>query len=182
VNVARPHTVGGYVLTKPIEGSEPQLSIGSSSSPTIGGLGRSLVQAGNRTSNADWLSSDLVVIRLVGAPRAEVIAKIRRCRQVSRRGSLWAGEYGAVGQFGRREVIAISVRSSDPQGESGVTPPHFKFGAPVPDQTKLGVTLPPDSGTPRPNYVFAGNHPPNYEGTNDGRILSFADPWLLPQS
>jgi len=74
---------------------------------------------------------------------------------------------------GREVVRSISEGT-------GVTSAHLKFGGPVPDQAKLGVTFPRDSGTPRPYYVFAGSHPPNCEGTNYGRILSFADPWLLP--
>jgi hypothetical protein len=43
---------------------------------------------------------------------------------------------------------------------------HFvdEFGVPVLDQTKRGHA-PSDSGTLRPNYVFAGSHQPNYEGT-----------------
>jgi hypothetical protein len=36
----------------------------------------------------------------------------------------------------------------------------------------------PVSGTLMPNFGFTGSHPPNYEGTDDGRI-SFADSWLL---
>jgi hypothetical protein len=50
------------------------------------------------------------------------------------------------------------------------TRPHRKFGAPVPDQTKPGAAL-PGSGTVRPNYVFSGSDPPNYEGPMTGEAL-----------
>jgi hypothetical protein len=55
-----------------------------------------------------------------------------------------------------------------------------KFGAPVPDQTKPGATI-PVAGTLRPNFVFSGSELPNYEGppnnggTNEERFPSIAD-------
>jgi hypothetical protein len=54
------------------------------------------------------------------------------------------------------------------------------LGSPVPDQTKPDITL-PVSGLPRPNYAFAGSHPPNYEVTNDSRIPFFADLGCIQQ-
>lgn len=69
-------------------------------------------------------------------------------------------------------------RFSDPSANGiGVSPPRRRIWRSSPGSDETWRHAPSDSGTLRPNYVFAGSHQPAYEGTK--RIPFLADSWLL---